>query len=65
MVEVEEEPMRTILVLAGLEEHGPILIKQVGVGPTSHPFFKGRYLNLWRLWRWWRARRLKTLGIVH
>jgi hypothetical protein len=53
------------LSLPGLEEHGPILVKHIGVGPSSHPFLKGRYLNLWRLWRWWRARWLKSLGIVH
>jgi hypothetical protein len=64
-VEVEEEPTRTILVLARTRRTWAILVQHVGVGPSSHPFLKGRYLNLWRLWRWWRARRLKSLGIVH
>jgi hypothetical protein len=51
--------------MLGLKKHGPILIKHVGVGPSSHPFLKGWYLNLWRLERWWRARWLKPLGIMH
>jgi hypothetical protein len=66
MVEVEEEPMMKTLALARTQkEHGPILVKHVGVGPSSHPILKGWYLNMWRLGRWWRARRLKPLSIVH
>jgi hypothetical protein len=65
MVEVEEEPRRRPLPELRLEEHGSILVKHVGVGPSSHPFLKGWYLNLWRLGRWWRARWLKPLGIMH
>jgi hypothetical protein len=65
MVEVEEEPTKKTLALLGLKEHGPILVKHVGVGPSSHPILKGCYLNVWRLGRWWRARWLKPLSIVH
>jgi hypothetical protein len=52
------------LSLLGLEEHRPILIKHVGVGPSSHLILKGRYLNLRRLRRGRRGRRMKPLNIV-
>jgi hypothetical protein len=65
MVEVEKEPKMKTLPALRLKEYGPILVKQVGVGPSSHPILKRGYLNLWRLRRWWRARRLKPLSIVH
>jgi hypothetical protein len=65
MVEVEEELMKKTLALAQTQEHGPILVKHVGVGPSSHTILKGGYLNLWRLRRWWRARWLKPLSTVH
>jgi hypothetical protein len=64
-VVVEEEPMLKILVHARSKKHGPILVKHVGVGSSSHHILKGRYLNPQRLKRGRRMRQLKPLSIVH